>query len=382
MSEENKDLSQISCCCGQDNQPISSNLEKDLYDYGNPEDQYWIKGSIETSACGIPIISTKLCFRDRLGTWKAYSGFGRDRYRIKPGMYAVGNPNDESPVFVTANYKMSFDRLRSQLAGIDAWILILDTKGINVWCAAGKGTFGTDEIVRQINMVGLEKIISHRKLIVPQLGAPGISAHKVKERCGFRIIYGPIRACDIPEFMKTRKVTPQMRRATFGLFERSVLVPVEIVQGAKYFILTAAGFLLLSGFGTGIYTVDNILTRGAVAALMVLVTYLAGTILPPVLLPWLPGRAFSIKGAWASLPLMGIFILFVLSNPGSFGSIPAVAAWIFIIPALFSFITLNFTGCSTYTSLSGVEKEMAKAIPVQITAASIGLSLWIVGLFV
>ena len=71
-------------------------------------------------------------------------------YRVEPGLYAVGSPTADSPVLVSANYKMSFDRLRSALPGVDAWILVLDTKGINVWCAAGKGTFGTDELVRRI----------------------------------------------------------------------------------------------------------------------------------------------------------------------------------------------------------------------------------------
>ena len=64
-------------------------------------------------------------------------------YKVDPGLYAIGNPNERSPVLVTANYKMSFDNLREALPGRDAWILVLDTRGINVWCAAGKGTFGT-----------------------------------------------------------------------------------------------------------------------------------------------------------------------------------------------------------------------------------------------
>ena len=69
---------------------------------------------------------------DRTGTWKVRLGVGRMRYQISPGLYAVGKPTDDSPVLVSANYKMSFDRLRSQLVSLNAWILVLDTKGINV----------------------------------------------------------------------------------------------------------------------------------------------------------------------------------------------------------------------------------------------------------
>ena len=82
---------------------------------------------------------------------------------------------------MTANYKLSFDAIRKNLSGQNGWILVLDTKGINVWCAAGKGTFGTNELVKRIRLVSLEKIVNHKRLILPQLGAAGVAAHKVKE---------------------------------------------------------------------------------------------------------------------------------------------------------------------------------------------------------
>ena len=66
-------------------------------------------------------------------------GIGRDRYTVEPGLYAMGDPGPDSPVLATANYKLTFDHLRRAIRGRDAWILVLDTKGINVWCAAGKG---------------------------------------------------------------------------------------------------------------------------------------------------------------------------------------------------------------------------------------------------
>ena len=126
------------------------------------EGESWITGSATTAAGDVPRAATDLGWRDRLGSWKARWGLGRMRYGVEPGLYAVGEPAPESPVLVSANYKMSFDRLRSQLAGRDAWILVLDTHGINVWCAAGKGTFGTDEILRRMEATGLGGVVSHR----------------------------------------------------------------------------------------------------------------------------------------------------------------------------------------------------------------------------
>ena len=146
------------------------------------------------------------------------------RYRVDPGLYSLGSPTAEAKVFVTANYKLSFDHLRKGLNGLDAWILVLDTKGINVWCAAGKGTFGTDELVRRIGSEKLAEKVSHKNIIVPQLGAPGIAAHEVKKKTGFSVIYGPIRSKDIRTFVaRNNTMTEKMRTVTFTLAERAVL---------------------------------------------------------------------------------------------------------------------------------------------------------------
>ena len=105
-------------------------------------------------------------------------------YTVEPGIYAVGKPDETSPVLVSANYKLTFDILRKNLSGLDCWLLILDTKGINVWCAAGKGTFGANELVKRIESVVLSKIVKHKKLILPQLGASGVSGYEITN-CSF-----------------------------------------------------------------------------------------------------------------------------------------------------------------------------------------------------
>jgi acetyl-CoA decarbonylase/synthase complex subunit gamma len=342
----------------------------------------WISGSVNTPAGEVPVVRTEMLFSDKLGTFRVRWGSGRVSYRVTPGLYAVGSPNADSPVFVSANYKLSFDKLRCALGGIDGWIMVIDTKGINVWCAAGKGTFGTDEIVRRIKAVGLEKIVSKKKLILPQLGAPGVSAHKVKEQSGFRVIYGPVKAKDIPAFMEAgNKATPEMRRVTFNVWERAVVIPNDIILNFKFLLFIAACFLLLSGFGPGIYSLDSVAAYGIPSVVIITIAYLAGMILPQLLLPYLPGRSFSAKGGWVGA-LTAVLIGWFLFENRILGSSFGQASWLFIVPAVTSFIAVNFTGNSTYTSLSGVIKEMKTAIPIQIASAVIGVGLWITGLFV
>lgn len=292
---------------------------------------------------------------------------------ILPGMYAVGRPGDTSPVFVSANYKMSFDRLRRALSGIDGWIMVLDTKGINVWCAAGKGTFGTDEIVRRLRAVKLDQIVTHRNIIIPQLGAPGVAAHEVLKRSGFRVIYGPVRAVDIKDFLRSgMKATPQMRTVQFNFRDRLVLTPIEIVNNLKPLVIMATAALILHM--TGLLHVS----RSIVYAFAGI--FLVGCVAAPALLPFIPGRAFSVKGLFAGL-VWTILVLAAKIYYRYYDGLLNTIALILVLPAISSYLTMNFTGASTYTSLSGVKREMKYAVPAMISCASAGTMLWIAGRF-
>jgi hypothetical protein len=336
---------------------------------------------IDTSIGKIPIVPSSLNFKDKLDAWKVRWTIGRMKYMIEPGLYAIGNPTADSPVFVSANYKLSFDSLRKVLPDISAWILVLDTKGINVWCAAGKGTFGTDELIGKIKDTNLHQIMNHRRLIVPQLGAPGVAAHLVKEATDFKVLYGPIRAVDLKSFIESGyKASPAMRQARFNMLDRLKVIPVEVVQGFKYTVLLSIVFFLLSGFNSTGYSVAKIFSSGFIPAICIVLAFIAGTVLTPLLLPFIPGRAFSLKGFNIIIP---IFIL-IYSFSTSFQELHVVekVAWFLLMTSISSFFAMNFTGASTFTSLSGVKKEMRFAVPLQIFSFVSGFILWIIGRFI
>jgi len=366
---------QSGCGCGAATAE-SENTVPDL-------NQSFISGSIDTPVGELPQVSSALTWQDRWGSIKARWDVGRMNYKVNPGLYALGTPDNNSSVFVSANYKMSFDRLRSALTGRSAWILALDTKGINVWCAAGKGTFGTDELIRRINITNLNNIVSHRKLILPQLGAPGVAAHKVKQISGFKVQYGPIRAEDLPAFLDANfKTTVPMRLMTFPLKERAVLIPVELVEAIKPFLIIASVLFFLGGIGGPSGFWANALSHGLFAVLALLCAVIGGTVLNPLLLPYLPGRAFSIKGF--SIGIVIALVLLYLRDINLVawpGRIEALA-WVLIIPAVSGYLAMNFTGCSTYTSLSGVKREMRWALPLEIACAATGLVMWIGAIFI
>ena len=299
----------------------------------------------------IKTTDSQIRFSNRWDHFLARFAVNRSGHRIEPGLYALGKPDPNSPAFVTANYTLSFDALRSALKGQNCYILVLDTKGINVWCAAGKGTFGTEELVYRISQTGLAEVVSHRKLILPQLGAPGIAAHKVLKESGFRVEYGPVRAADLPAYLQTGEASLQMRQVNFNLRDRLVLIPVEFITMLLPAIILAIIFYFLSG---------------PLATLAIIGAIIAGTVIFPALLPWLPTANFSTKGFLlgglaAIVPLF--FILQHYSGGALWQKPLAGLSYILVLPAVTSFLTLNFTGSTTYTSRTGVKKEIYRYAP-------------------
>jgi hypothetical protein len=321
----------------------------------------WFSGWMETSVGRVARISTHMGFSDKLGGCRVRWGIRRMHYNVPAGLYAVGEPTPESTVLVTANYKLSFDLLRRELSGRDIWLLVLETFGINVWCAAGKGTFGTIELIDRVQKVQLDKLVEHRTIILPQLGASGVAAHQVKKATGFKVKYGPIRAHDLPSFLSNGlKASEENRRIQFTLRDRLVLTPVELVGAWKPSLVILLLILVIAGLSGQEFSLQRALSRSLSPALIYLGALLMGSLLTPILLPWIPGRAFSIKGAQIGL-LWALIASLTLASTWSVGSIIAL---FLMAPAIAAYFAMNFTGCSTFTSLSGVQKEMRIAVPV------------------
>ncbi len=322
-------------------------------------------------------LSSVMTLADRYGAVMCrLSNKFRMKYIVTPGLYAFGNPDQNSPVLVTANYRLSLNSLRSSLAAGNAWILVIDTKGINVWCAAGKGTFCTNEIIKQVSACNLESKISHRTLILPQLGASGVSAPKLQKTSGFSVKFGPVRASDLPKYLDNKNTaSPEMRRVRFSIVDRAKLVPMETIPALKttgiFLIVVAVLFGLAPAgimYGKALKGVSPFLMAGITALF-------TGTIISPLFLPFIPGRAFSIKGFIVGLVgALAIVLLFPICR-----STPFLTTFSLIsVPAYSSYLAFLFTGSSAYTSPSGVKMELKTAWPLYLAGAVISVVLLII----
>ncbi|NIS82511.1 MAG: methyltransferase domain-containing protein [Anaerolineales bacterium] len=219
--------------------------------------------------------------------------------KVVPGLYSVGEVSVDSPVLVTGNFDLTVRALLKAIDGrLDAWVLVVDSAGINVWCAAGGGFLTAEKIIGALRISRLDEIVRHRILILPQLAANGVDGWRIREQTNWGVHWGPIRAADLPAYLEAgRKKTEAMRHvrfplrdrlemmaATLGFYGLMILVPVAIFWRTMFWPV-AVSMIGLSAFYT-------------------------------VVLPWLPGRDGLAKSfPLALIALIGMFIYSKLWAP-------------------------------------------------------------------
>jgi hypothetical protein len=290
----------------------------------------------------------------------------------RPGIVCLGEPGAASPVLVTCNFKLTVDLLRRELAGRALWLLVVETYGINVWCAAGKKSFSAEEVAGRVRAAGLEKIVTHRTLILPQLAAPGVAAYKLSKLCGFSGVFGPVRADDLPAFLDAdMHAGPEMRNVEFPLAERLKVALVEVHGARKFMGWILAACFLLALLGPGGFRFAGIVGAGTGAFGVVLAGFLTGVFIVPAFLRQIPVRAFAAKGLIAGA-LMGLLLAAILGRAW-----PEKAAALMACAAFASWFSMHYTGSTPFTSLSGVDREMRRYMPVQGVLLVFATMLWL-----
>ncbi|MFW9937506.1 MAG: methyltransferase domain-containing protein, partial [Candidatus Thorarchaeota archaeon] len=149
-----------------------------------------------------------------------------DRVPIEPGVYKSGNPDKDSPIIVTANYDYTYINVMRNIKSIDAWVLCVDSNGINVWCAARGNDFGNNQLIEAIRATGIQNFTENRTLILPQLSAGGVAIPQLRiesKEFPYKIKYGPVWSKDIPSYLKDKpnKKPEKMKLAKFTIPHRS-----------------------------------------------------------------------------------------------------------------------------------------------------------------
>jgi NAD-dependent dihydropyrimidine dehydrogenase PreA subunit len=142
-------------------------------------------------------------------------------FPTRTGLRVLGHPDRGSPVFLTGNFGLTVQRVQHALRGIDGYLLVANSRGINVWCAATGGLFTDHDVVSVLKTSGIEDRVDHRRVVLPQLAATGIDGKAIREKTGWKVVWGPVEADAVPRFLEQRmKATRAMRTVRFPWRER------------------------------------------------------------------------------------------------------------------------------------------------------------------
>lgn len=309
---------------------------------------------VDIDGLQVPVLSRDMKLKDNIATAMVRCGINRYTYEVPTGLYLIGELEHAKDVIVTCNYKLTIDVLRTSIKSRGVFILVLDTFGINVWCAAGKSTFASKELIYQIVKNDIKKKLKIRKVILPQLGATSMEPSIIRKMSGLSVVYGPVRAEDIDEFLENSySCSEDMRTVDFPLKERLKLTPLEFIQSIKYILISVIAFLLYSAL---FFESSDILHITMYNSLSILVLTLIGTIIFPAMINILPFKWFSLNNILLSLPIIIGFAYYETLNDIN-PSIYVALALIIVRLMYSAFIAFRFTGSTTFTSFSGAKHE-------------------------
>lgn len=171
-------------------------------------------------------------------------------HRAKTGLFEIGSPGPRAPVIVTGNYTETVRRMRRTLAGLDAWLLVANSKGINVWCAAGGGHFTHHDVISAILTSGILQKVEDRLIILPQLSATGIEGKRITEATGWEAVWGPAMLQDLPSFLAQKhSATPKQRFVRFPILDR---MEMATMWGIPMIVIGILIFSLIGGIVQGL----------------------------------------------------------------------------------------------------------------------------------
>ena len=276
--------------------------------------------------------------------------------KIRPGLYAVGHPTPDSSVLVTGNFDLTVRRLIKAIDGkLDSWVLVTDSAGINVWCAAGGGHFTAEKVIAAVKSSHLDEVVNHHALVLPQLCANGVDGWRIRKETGWGVYWGPVRAEDIPAYLANkRKKTDSMRWARFPLKDRLEMVTVTL---GFYAILILIPILIFF----------HSLFWGIAASLFGLSYFYA------VVHPWLPGR----DGLYKSIPLTVIALAGLFSFTALWYPLPVsrLFNWAIGLTGLSVFVAAELQGMSPL-----MRGEQGNWKWEALIGAALGLIYWLIPL--
>lgn len=322
--------------------------------------------------------------RARARVMRCLLGGQVDHVAIEPGIYVSSQTGPGSPILVTANYEYTYNKLMNDLArsNINAWVLCVDSRGINVWCAARGGDFGNKQLVEAVQATGIAGITGSKVLILPQLAAGGIEVPKLPKNTAlfpFSVKFGPVWSKDLPEYLasKPARKPASMKLAEFTLQHRLIAGLTHFTFSARMIFLLPTVLLVIVGLGL------LSLWTGAAAILRFIIElwlslFITNFILLAITYPITRfTRNFIVKGF-----MMGVFnailvgLVMMLLFPPTF-----LLTWNTAFNFWIGFFsTMSFSGYTMDTSPREIDSQYLRFQVLNISFLALGIILSVIGI--
>ena len=300
-----------------------------------------------------------------------------DRVPIEPGIYRSGNPTKNSPIIVTSNYDFTYIKVMRNLRHIDAWVLCVDSNGINVWCAARGNDFGNEQILEAVEATGIQIYTEENTLILPQLSAGGVSIPqlpKKSENFPFKIKFGPVWSKYLPQYLEEKplKKPDHMKLAKFSLSHRMrAWVTHTTFLLRKIFLLPIIGFFFI--FLLSLLWINKLAWVGELIAWIIISNGLISILFPLSNFT----RSFIKKGMF-----FGFLTVVVLGGISWIlhGSLIFILLNVILFFWIAFFSTMSFSGYTMATSPTEIQEEYSSFRRINKILLITGTILSIIGI--
>jgi acetyl-CoA decarbonylase/synthase complex subunit gamma len=125
--------------------------------------------------------------------------------QVDPKAYPIGEPDRNSPVFLTTNFSLTYFMVSSEIenSGISGWLVVPQCEGMSVLTAWAAGKLTGDQIAKAIREMNFEEQVKTREIVIPGYVAQ-ISGELEECLPGWKVVVGPQEAADIESFVKIK----------------------------------------------------------------------------------------------------------------------------------------------------------------------------------
>ncbi|MHA1338753.1 MAG: acetyl-CoA decarbonylase/synthase complex subunit gamma [Promethearchaeota archaeon] len=122
--------------------------------------------------------------------------------RVDAGLYQIGEPDKNSPVFMTSNYRMTKIPVEQDLkdAHINGWLLVVDTDGLGIEAGVAGGQLNAEKVAEAIKQYKVFEKVDHRILVIPGLAARLQGA--IEDEADCYVSVGPKDSSGIQRYME------------------------------------------------------------------------------------------------------------------------------------------------------------------------------------